>query len=250
MKKALKKKEKKKEMKGIGLGLVPGLVTTSSSVPGGQQLQLSLELAESDLFLFVCVIGSLDLSSHSQDKAMSIQSRRQAFIEDLWRRNVPDKTTRLQLKGGQIIVTRRVFQKKSAPVWAFYDCTRCRDIDFVCKKHQFALFGHDGVRHYVDTWTRNSGQEMMLSNLMDSLKVDEEDEEVVKECTNLLCEETGDRADVMDEYMAETRKLFNQFRLRRGEVFYRDTGIHLPICCKFPQSNLYRAYRDYHQHQR
>lgn len=179
---------------------------------------------------------------------MSDQTR-QAFLEDLWRRNVPDKTVRLELKNGQTIVTKRVFQKKTAPKWAFYDCTVCRRVDAVCRKHQFCLVGPNAVRHYVDSWLRSRSSSsatdvdttklssvLMNLNLASSVSVD------------LECQETADRVDVMDEYFAKSRELFNDFRLRRSDVFYRDTGIHLPLCCKFPQSNLYRAYRDYHQH--
>lgn len=171
---------------------------------------------------------------------MADQSR-QAFLEDLWKRNVPDKTQRLELRNGQNMVTKRVFQKKSAPR-AILTCDQCKHPKFVCRKHQFSLFGHDGVRRYVDAWYHHRQPEPRLSDVMASLNLQSD------EADDLERQETADRVDVMDEYFAKSRELFNQFRLRRGELFYRDTGIQLPICCKFPQSNLYRAYRDYHQH--
>lgn len=42
-----------------------------------------------------------------------------------------------------------VFQREDAPLDAFYDCRRCVALEEVCRKHQFALYGENGVRRYL-----------------------------------------------------------------------------------------------------
>jgi hypothetical protein len=73
------------------------------------------------------------------------------------------------------------------------------------------------------------------------------DELSAEDAYDLQCEETSDRVDIMDEYHTGMRNLFREARRSRAIVFFIDTGRSLPICCKFPKSNLYAALCEHHQ---
>lgn len=62
----------------------------------------------------------------------------------------------------------------------------------------------------------------------------------------LACMETALRVDVMDDEAVSFRSLWAQFRDELTRIFYRDTGCHLPRCCRFPRSNLYQALQEKH----
>lgn len=179
---------------------------------------------------------------------MSVKERN-LFLEELWARHVPDKNVYELSQSGRKQVVRRVFQRHSAPVWAFYDCRYCVDPDIVCRKHQFVIFGHDGVRRYVESWEQGRfarrrpsvvrPEEPLTKIMVDYLQIQDGPH-------RLANEETADRADIIDECFADFRSLWYEFRLCRGDIFLRDTGVHLPVCVRFPQSNLYRAFRENH----
>lgn len=180
-----------------------------------------------------------------------LKSKRQ-MLADLWKRHVPDKNLYETLESGRRSVVRRVFQRRDAPEWAFYDCCWCTSPMAVCYNHQFVLYGHDGVRRYIED--RNGFHQALRQGNVSSSST-----EVLKdilteylnltspEVMDLLCTETACRVDVMDECDAAFRSLWSEFRAKRGNIFHRDTGVYLPMCCRFPQSNLYIAFREAHK---
>lgn len=185
-------------------------------------------------------------------QSMATSKERNRFLEELWARHVPDKNTYNRTASGRTVVTRRVFQRLTAPAWAFYDCRYCVDPDAVCHRHQFVLFGYDGIRRYVEAWERGRFQNRTPSSmdvtetqdetgLMDCLRLEETPDELFRA-------ETADRVDVMDAYNEALRAMWWEFRRCRGDIFYRDTGVYLPPVVRFPQSNLYRAFRESHHH--
>lgn len=72
-------------------------------------------------------------------------------------------------------------------------------------------------------------------------RLNEEDAEYI------ACMETSLRADVVDEWAVMLRSLWCTFRIDLDQVFHRETGVRLPLCCRLPRSNLYRALRETHQ---
>lgn len=62
----------------------------------------------------------------------------------------------------------------------------------------------------------------------------------------LACMETALRVDIFDEEAVSFRSLWVQFRGDLTRIFHRDTGCHLPCCCRFPRSNLYKALQEIH----
>lgn len=190
----------------------------------------------------------------------------QGILDDLWARHVPDKNVYHTTDAGRRIVVARVFQRKNAPMWAFYKCPTCVRIEVVCSRHQFVIHGQHGVHQYVrdgyywrDSITecpmprptrrnrvrRQPDPVETLTNLLtDSLNLSPD---AVDE---LLSSEVSLRVDIMDEHDADHRALWQAFRSDLATIFHRETGIHLPICSRFPRSNLYRAFRECHEAQR
>jgi len=157
------------------------------------------------------------------------------YFKDLWARHVPDKNLYTEIEPGRSVAIYRVFMKEKAPVWAFYDCVHCVDTNAVCRAHQFALHGHDGVRRHVNRLVRQRRTDTVRQS-----------NDVVLWSLDILSEETALRADIIDEHNEEFTVMWRAFRHGRNTIFYRDTGLTLPICCRFPKSNLYQAYRDAH----
>ena len=169
--------------------------------------------------------------------------QRDVIVTNLWARHIPDKNRYDYTKAGRPIVVRRVFQKEKAPLWAYYHCQRCVDNSTVCRKHQFVLYGEDAVRHYVEAQIRCLSKVDRMSRILKEVTTATMNPEQTDE---IYAAETADRADLGDEYMLEIRSIWWEFRRCRSEIFHRDTGIHLPLCCKFPRDNLYQAFRDHH----
>ena len=67
---------------------------------------------------------------------------------------------------------------------------------------------------------------------------------------DLCCMETSLRADLMADSDAIHRSLWFAFRSDLRSIFLKETGVHLPICCRFPSSALYKAFREHHAAQR
>lgn len=185
-------------------------------------------------------------------------------LNELWARHVPDKNIYGVTNAGRRVVVARVFQRKSAPMWAFYDCESCVRNDVICSRHQFVIHGHYGVQRYVEDgyyWRdceypimpraprRNRARKPSAEEtaaelsriLTDVLKLNS------PELDDLLRSEVSLRVDIQDEHEAFHRSLWKSFRSEMGHIFHRETGVHLPICCRFPQSNLYAAFREAHR---
>jgi len=204
--------------------------------------------------------------SHSTPTAIAMTKR--GILDELWARHVPDKNLYQTTDAGRRFVVARVFQRKSAPMWAFFDCETCVRNDVVCSRHQFVIYGHHGVQQYVENgyyWRdtdfppmprpprRNRGRSSTASNtsvetlsriLTDTLNLKPDF------LDDLLRSEVSLRVDIMDEHDADHRALWRSFRSDLGEIFLRETGIHLPPCSRFPQGNLYTAFREAHRAQR
>lgn len=170
-------------------------------------------------------------------------SQREAIATSLWARHVPDKNLYDCTKTGRPVVIRRVFQREKAPMWTFYQCERCVSLYSVCRRHQFVLHGEDGVRHYVESQLRclPKTEEMVKRDVQRHAVLSKEGAYAIRSA------ETADRVDIMDEYLMDSKALWWEFRRCRSEIFREDTGIHLPICCKFPRDNLYKAFTDHHK---
>lgn len=76
------------------------------------------------------------------------------------------------------------------------------------------------------------------------------EEEFASKSAALLCMETALRADLICDSDTDRRSLWFQFRSDLCRIFLKETGVHLPICCRFPSANLYRAFREHHAAQR
>lgn len=63
---------------------------------------------------------------------------------------------------------------------------------------------------------------------------------------SLFRNETALRADVIDEWFQSQLCAWNEFRVQLNLAFFRDTGVHLPPCCRFPRSDLYQYLRQSH----
>lgn len=185
-------------------------------------------------------------------------------LNELWARHVPDKNVYGTSSGGRKIVVAWVFQRKSAPMWAFYDCESCVRNDVVCGRHQFIIRGHHGVQRYIEDgyYWRDCEHPMMprpprrnRANAVTSEEAAADLSRILTEVLRLNSPELDDlmrsevslRVDIQDEHEAFHRSLWRSFRSELAAIFHRETGVHLPPCSRFPQSNLYAAFREAHR---
>lgn len=63
---------------------------------------------------------------------------------------------------------------------------------------------------------------------------------------DLACMETSLRADIVSEWLRDYYGLWSCFRSDMGNIFLEETGVPLPLCCRFPRSDLYQMLRRRH----
>lgn len=80
-----------------------------------------------------------------------LRSRKEErVLDDLMWRHYESKDTVEKSGGEGRPLTRRVFQRRDAPIWSLYACVVCVDENRLCPDHQFVLYDElTGVTGYV-----------------------------------------------------------------------------------------------------